>query len=185
MACATIHLAIAKKYLETHTTLNYRDIIAGTLYPDAVDNNDESHYTDLNRDDDNVSHVRGKVNLYSFLQDHEYLNDFELGWFLHLITDYLFFEECFDTEYLLENSYEQFCKDLYFAYNYLNLYLSEKYNITEDDYIDYPSEYYSGFPYEECILSRDLIDTFINRVSSMDLEKYIKKIHKIRSNVKP
>ena len=115
MACATIHLAIAKKYLETHTTLNYRDIIAGTLYPDAVDNNDESHYTDLNRDDDNVSHVRGKVNLYSFLQDHEYLNDFELGWFLHLITDYLFFEECFDTEYLLENSYEQFCKDLYFA----------------------------------------------------------------------
>ena len=66
--------------------------------------------------------MRGKVNLYSFLQDHEYLNDFELGWFLHLITDYLFFEECFDTEYLLENSYEQFCKDLYFAYNHLNLY---------------------------------------------------------------
>ena len=185
MACATIHLAIAKKYLEKHTTLNYRDVIAGTLYPDAADNNDESHYTNLNRGNDNVSHVRGKVNLYSFLKDHEYLNDFELGWFLHLITDYLFFEECFDTEYLLENSYEQFCKDLYFAYNHLNLYLSEKYNITEDDYIDYLSEYHSGVPYEECILSRDLIDTFINRVSSIDLEKYIKKIHKIRSNVKP
>ncbi len=107
------------------------------------------------------------------MKDHEYLNDFELGWFLHLITDYLFFEECFDTEYLLENSYEQFCKDLYFAYGHLNLYLSDKY------------EYYSGVPYEECILSRDLIDTFINRVSSIDLEKYIKKIQKIRSNVKP
>ena len=40
MACATIHLAIAKKYLEKHTTLNYRDVIAGTLYPDAADNND-------------------------------------------------------------------------------------------------------------------------------------------------
>lgn len=185
MACATIHLAIAKKYLETHTTLNYREVIAGTLYPDAADSNDESHYTDLNRGNDNVSHVRGKVNLYSFLKDHEYLNDFELGWFLHLVTDYLFFEECFDTEYLLENSYEQFCKDLYFAYDRLNLYLSEKYNITEDDYIDYPSEYYSGVPYEECILSRDLIDAFVNRVSSIDLETYIKKIQKIRSNVKP
>lgn len=185
MACATIHLAIAKKYLETHTNLNYKDLIAGTLYPDAVDNNDVSHYTNLNRGNDNVSHVRGKVNLYSFLKDHEYLNDFELGWFLHLITDYLFFEECFDTKYLLENSYEQFCKDLYFAYEHLNLYLSDKYNITEDDYIDYPSEYYSGVPYEECILSRNLINTFINRVSSIDLEKYIKKIQKIRSNVKP
>ena len=38
-----------------------------------------------------------------------------------LIIDYLFFEECFDTEYLLENSYEQFRKDLYFAYEHLNL----------------------------------------------------------------
>ena len=119
------------------------------------------------------------------MKDHEYLNDFELGWFLHLIIDYLFFEECFDTEYLLENSYEQFCKDLYFAYEHLNLYLSDKYNITEDDYIDYSSEYYSGVPYEECILSRNLIDTFINRVSSIDLEKYIKKIRKDKRNVKP
>ena len=118
MACATIHLAIAKKYFETHTTLNYKDVIAGTLYPDAADNNDESHYTNLNRVNDNVSHVRGKVNLYSFLKDHKYLNDFELGWFLRLFTDYLFFEECFNTEYLLENSYEQFCKDLYFAYSH-------------------------------------------------------------------
>lgn len=185
MACATIHLAIAKKYLETHTTLNYRDVIAGTLYPDAANNNDESHYTNLNRGNDNVSHVRGKVNLYSFFKDHEYLNDFELGWFLHLITDYLFFEECFSTEYLLENSYEQFCKDLYFAYDHLNFYLSENYNITKNDYMDYPSEYYSGVPYEECILSKDLIDTFINRVSSIDLEKYIRKIQKIKSNVKP
>lgn len=185
MACATIHLAIAKKYFETHTTLNYKDVIAGTLYPDAADNNDESHYTNLNRGNDNVSHVRGKVNLYSFLKDHEHLNDFELGCFLHLITDYLFFEECFNTEYLLENSYEQFCKDLYFAYSHLNLYLSEKYNITEDDYMNYPSEYYSGVPYEECILPRDLIDAFIDRVSSIDLEKYIGKIQKIKSNVKP
>ena len=157
MECATIHLAIAKKYLETHTSLNYRDVIAGTLYPDAADNNDESHYTNLNRGTDNVSHVRGKVNLYSFLKDHETLNDFEFGWFLHLVTDYLFFEECFTSKYLLENSYEQFCKDLYFAYNHLNLYLTEKYNITEKDYIDYPSEYYSGVPYEECILSKEMI----------------------------
>ena len=33
------------------------------------------------------------------------LDDFELGWFLHLVTDYLFFDECFSKEYLLENSY--------------------------------------------------------------------------------
>ena len=185
MACATIHLAIAKKYLEQHPFLNYRKVIAGTLYPDTAINKDEAHYTDLNRGSDNVSHVRGKVNLYLFLKNHEFLNDFELGWFLHLITDYLFFEECFSTDYLLQHSYEQFCKDLYFAYDHLNLYLSEKYNLTENDYIDYPDEYYPGVPYKECILQKDVIDKFINRVSSINLEEYIKKIKENKSNVKP
>lgn len=185
MACATIHLAIAKKYLESHKELNYEKVIAGTLYPDAEKNNDKSHYTNMNRNDDNISHVRNKVNLYSFLKEHENLDNFELGWFLHLITDYLFFKECFTEEYLLNNSYEDFCKDLYFAYEHLNLYLSEKYNIIEKDYKDYPSEYYPGKPYEDCILPKKMIDNFINRVSTIDLDKYIKKIKKYQGNITP
>ena len=185
MACATIHLAIAKKYLENHKQLNYEKVIAGTLYPDASPNNDESHYTDINRGNDNVSHVRGKVNLYAFLKEHESLNDFELGWFLHLVTDYLFFDECFTEEYLLTNSYENFCQALYFAYEHLNLYLSEKYNITEKDYKDYPNEYYLGKAYKDCILTKEMINEFINRVSNIDLNKYIQKIKKYQTNVKP
>lgn len=185
MAGPTIHLAIAKKYLKNHKELNYKRVIAGTLYPDAIENNDKSHYTDINRGSDNLSHVRGKVNLYAFLNEHENLDDFELGWFLHLVTDYLFFEECFTEEYLLTNSYKDFCKDLYFAYDHLNLYLSEKYHITKNDYKDYPSEYYPGFPYEDCILPKEMIDTFIEKVSNIDLNKYIKKIKKHQSNIKP
>lgn len=185
MACATIHLAIAKKYLEKHSELDYEEFIAGTLYPDAVEDNDKSHYTDINRANDNLSHVRGKVNLYAFLNDHEILDDFELGWFLHLVTDYLFFEECFTEEYLLNNSYEDFCKDLYYAYEHLNLYLSVKYNITENDYKDYPNAYYPGKPYEDCILSKKMIDEFIANVSRIDVQEYIKKIYKYRSNIRP
>ncbi len=185
MACATIHLAIAKKYLEKHNELDYDKVIAGTLYPDAAEDNDKSHYTGKNRGKDNVSHVRGKVNLYEFLKEHYTLDDFEFGWFLHLITDYLFFEECFTTEYLLENSYEDFCKDLYFAYNCLNLYLSDKYLITDEDYKSYPSEKYSGIPYQDSILPAKMIDDFIKRVSSIDIEEYIKKINLYKGNVKP
>lgn len=185
MACATIHLSIAKKYLEKHKDLNYKQVIAGSLYPDSVEDNDKSHYSDINCSSDNLSHVRGKVNLYNFLKEHKNLNDFELGWFLHLITDYLFFDECFTEEYLLSNSYKDFCKDLYFAYDHLNLYLSWKYNITEKDYKEYPGEYYSGKPYEDCILSKEMIDDFINRVSLIDLDKYIKKVEEYQGNVKP
>jgi len=185
MASSAIHLAVAKQYLKNNKNLNYRNVIAGSLYPDAVEDNDKSHYTDLNRGSDNVSHIRGKVNLYEFLKEHEILNDFELGWFLHLVTDYLFFEECFTTEYLLKNSYKDFCKDLYFAYNCLTDYLEEKYNITKIDYQDYPSEYYPGIPYEECIISKNMIDKFINRVSVINITEYIEKIKKDKKNVTP
>jgi len=78
MACATIHLAITKKYLGNHKDLNYEKVIAGTLYPDATEDNDKSHYTDTKRGNDNISHVRGKVNQYAFLREHKSLNDFEL-----------------------------------------------------------------------------------------------------------
>lgn len=65
MACATIHLAIAKKYLKKHTGIDYEKFVSGTLYPDAIEDNDKSHYTNKNRGKDNISHVRGKVNLYA------------------------------------------------------------------------------------------------------------------------
>ena len=88
MASATIHLAIAKKYLEKHNELDYEKVIAGTLYPDATEDSDKSHYTDINRGKDNISHVRGKdnlshvrskVNLYKFLNENESLDEFKLG----------------------------------------------------------------------------------------------------------
>lgn len=185
MASAAIHVAIAKKYLEQHNNLNYEEIIKGTLYPDADSDNDKTHYTDKFRGNDNVSHVRGKVNLYAFLEEHETLNDFEKGWFLHLITDYLFFLECFRAEYLLSKSYQDFCKELYHAYDCVNLYMEEKYNISKEDFKEYPSEYYPGIPYEECILPKEMIDSFIKRVSSIDLEKYILKIKENKQNCVP
>lgn len=185
MACATIHLAIAKEYLKNHSHLNYDEFIAGTLYPDATEDNEKSHYTSINRGKDNISHVRGKVNLFPFLIEHGNLNDFELGWFMHLVTDYLFFKECFTDDYLLNNSYDQFCKDLYFAYNHLNLYLSEKYQIMESDYKRYPCELFPGLPYKDCILKKELIDSFILRVSSLDLEAYIFKILQTQDNILP
>jgi len=36
LACTTIHLAIAKKYLEKHQELNDKMVIKGTIYPDTV-----------------------------------------------------------------------------------------------------------------------------------------------------
>lgn len=185
MASSVIHLAIAKKYFEKNNNLNYEKLLAGSLYPDASNNKNQTHYTDSNRGKDNISHLRGKVNLYSFLKERKNLNDFEVGWFLHLVTDYLFFEECFSTQYLQKNSYKKFCEDLYFAYDCLNTYISDKYNITKEDYSSYPSQYYPGSKYEDCILTKKGIDEFIERVSSIDINEYIKLIKITKVNIKP
>ncbi len=185
MASSVIHLAVAKKYFEKNKGLNYEKLMAGSLYPDAAKNKDKTHYTNVNRGTDNVSHIRSKVDLYSFLQDRKEIDDFELGWFLHLVTDYLFFEECFNTQYLLDNTYQKFCEDLYFAYDCLSTYLSDKYDISLDDYKGYPSEYYPGSEYKDCILTKDTIDNFIERVSSINLVDYIELIRKAKHNVKP
>lgn len=145
----------------------------------------KTHYTEKNRGSDLLSHVRGKVNLYAFLEEHPILNDFELGWFLHIVTDYLFFCECFTNEYLVSKSYEEFCKELYHAYYCVNLYMEENYNVKKDDFKEYPYEYYPGIPYENCILPKEMVDNFIKRVSSIDLDKYITKIRQVKKNIKP
>lgn len=185
MASLTIHLAIAKKYFEKNNILNYEKFIAGSLYPDALDNKDQTHYTDSNRGNDNISYIRTKVNLYSFLKERKELDDFELGWFLHLATDYLFFEECFSTQYLLENNCKKFWEDLYFAYDCLDTYISDKYNVTKEDYSSYPSIYRHGTEYKECILTKEMIDKFIERVSSININEYIKLIKTVKGNIKP
>lgn len=185
MASAPIHLAIAKHYLKKKQNLNYEKVIAGTLYPDAATNKAQAHYSDSNRGQDNLSHIQSKVNLYEFLKEHQTFDDFTFGWFLHLVTDYLFFTECFETDYLKNTSYKDFCKDLYFSYDCLHDYLSEKYHITQKDYEAYPSEYYPGIPYEKCLLSKELIDNFITRVTSIDIDEYIKKILHAKKNIKP
>ena len=187
MASSAMHLAIAKKYLEKNKDKNfdYKKVMAGSLYPDATNDKDKTHYTMAERGNNNVTHLASKVDLYAFLNDNAVLDDFKLGWFIHLITDYLFFSECFTEEYLLSHSYEQFRSDLYFAYDCLGKYLSEKYELTIEDYESYPSEYYEGSYYQESIFSKDLIDSFIERVSSVNIKEYIDKIRNAKGNVKP
>ena len=187
MASPNMHLAIAKKFLEHNTGIDSDSFLSGTIYPDAVhDNKMFTHYTVKTDTDDLKAHLVNKVNLYNFLQDHKTLDSFELGWFLHLIGDYIFFTECFDDEYVEKVSYKDFCHELYYSYDCTNKYLWNKYNLSMDYLKDYPAEFYPGFPeYRPCVLSIEKVDKFIERVSSIDINKYIEKILKYKYNVKP
>ncbi len=186
MASSGMHLAVAKEYLKKYNNIkNTKDFLNGTLYPDSVQDKVLTHYTTPSKNANLVKYLQNKVNLFEFLQKHPDLTDFELGWFLHIVTDYLFFDEMFSDEYLENVSYKKFKDDLYFSYSCLRDYLAKKYDVTKADYIDYPNLYFDGGKYEPCLISKNSLDKFIERVCSIDLEKYIQKIIEAKNNIKP
>ena len=153
-----IHLSVAEEYLRKHPKerINYNEFIEGVIFPDSVTDKSLTHY--------------GKrssfTNLYKFLQDKKLDSGFNRGYFLHLITDYLFY-----------NRYvEVFSKDMYNDYDILNKILIEKYNVNLPKKI----KQYVFFKDEVenlKILSLPLVETFIEDVSNMQIDDIANKVN--------
>ena len=120
-------------------------------------------------------------------------SDYQKGIFLHLLTDYLFFNKFFEREYLINVDYRCFCRDLYYSYSLLNNYLDNKYGI---DYREFGSELEDNIALNKQskrtadqvgnnILPVDKVDVFIEYVSDIDLDAYRDKIIKNGGNVFP
>jgi len=79
-----IHLAVAERYLKNHKNKkeNYDEFIQGVIFPDSVEDKEKTHYGKGSSNSD----------LYKFLQENKIDNSFKRGYFLHLITDYLFYK---------------------------------------------------------------------------------------------
>ena len=108
MAGYVIHLAVAEAYIEKHpgSIKNYEEFIQGVIFPDSVSDKSITHYGEKS----------SKVNLKKFLDDKEIDNDYNKGYFLHLVTDYIFYNHFL----------EVFSKDIYNDYDVLNEKLQEK-----------------------------------------------------------
>lgn len=194
MAGLHIHLAVAKRYLEKNNlNINEKEYYQGVLSPDLTDDKSKTHYSIKTSHDDLVKYLNNKVNLYTYLKTKYNSTIFELGVFIHLITDYLFFNEYFDSEYLTNIGYENFCKDLYYSYNVTNDYITQKYNLDLEDYIDVINENIkkdikkkkTNNEAATNILPTSTLDDFIERVASINLEEYKNKIIENKENILP
>lgn len=96
MASFSMHLAIAKLYLKEHPEENEKEFIKGTLEPDMV-----------------ASHEKGRThyglhsawsNPAKYLQenDRSMENSYKRGYFLHLLTDYLFYHYLVDIDKMID-----------------------------------------------------------------------------------
>ncbi len=157
MAGYVIHLAIAEEYLKKHKDVkeDYDEFIKGVIYPDSVTDKSLTHY----------GIKSSKVILKDFLQDNEINNSYMRGYFLHLITDYLFYNK-----YL-----EKFTKDIYNDYDILNKRLIEKYNVVLPENIQNNVFYEDG---ETKILTMELAIKIIDEISDLNLNAVEKEIRK-------
>lgn len=143
-----IHLAIAKKYIERNNVKDPKAFIKGCIMPDLLDKR-TSHYGEATSNPD----------FQKFLNNNTLESEYNQGYLLHLISDYLFYNK------YLNRFMENFSEEIYNDYNKINRFLIEKYKI------DVPKEIESIVGFEQGepkILDKESICNFIDAVSQID-----------------
>lgn len=150
MASSMIHICVANevnKYLKRKS----KDILIGSIAPDIAKQINEtktkSHFLDKNDDIPNIEKFLDKY-------QNNLNNDFVMGYFIHLYTDYLWFK------YFISN----FIKE-----NYVYTIDGEKVKLSEDEQIEYIYNDYTN-------LNIRLIDEY-----NLDLSMFYEDIPKLEN----
>ncbi len=147
-----IHLAVAEKNAKLSDIRNKEEFMRGVIAPDLLKSvGIDSHYGNSS-----------SPNLKSFLKNHNLEKDYNKGYFLHLVTDYLFYN----------NFLEKWVPQIYDDYNTLNSILIKKYSI------QLPKEVQNCVKFEDkalTILNFDDIISFIETVGKMPINQMCKK----------
>ena len=159
MAGYVIHLAVGEEYIRNFPAeiKNYEDFIDGIIYPDSVSDKSISHYGPKS----------SQVNLKAFFMEKDIDNDFNKGYLLHLVTDYLFYNK------FLKTFSKQY---IYTDYDILNKTLEEKFKVKLPEKIKTNVFYKTG---ETKILNLEDTINFITNTAKYKLEDMGKQLLKI------
>ena len=149
-----IHIAVAQEYLKKHNKSFSVEFILGSIEPDFTDNKSETHY----------GKSSSSTNLKKYLSKNKICTDFERGYFLHLITDYLFYNHYLD-------KFEK--PQIYYDYDFTNKAIVEKYNLFLPDKTKNKIHFENGTPK---ILTLQLAYKIIDEISDLDIENIEKEV---------
>lgn len=149
MAGYIIHLAVGEEYLKNYPNeiKDYNLFRQGIIAPDGVKDKTITHYGPSS----------SKVNLKNYLEHNNIITDYDKGYFLHLVTDYLFYNK-----FLKVLSKEILHED----YDYLNKDLKELFNVKIPSKIENRIYYKKGNPK---ILELNSIISFIKNTAKYNL----------------
>ncbi len=158
MASAIIHLCIAKevnKVLGMDEKLLFLGTIAPDLSKQIGQSKEISHFLDHSNEDD-IPNIDRFLNKY----EEELRNPFEMGYFIHLLTDKYWFRD-YVYKYIERYSIESGRKDLTYSalkqliyddYTNINIDLIDKYGLSLElfyDKIDYPTSKITEIPMDK------------------------------------
>lgn len=149
-----VHIAVAQEYLKKHHKNFSENFILGSIEPDFTNNKSETHY----------GKSPAYTNLKNYLDNNKICTDFEKGYFLHLITDYLFYNHYLD-------KFEK--PQIYYDYDFTNKAIVEKYNVFLPDKIKDKIHFENGTPK---ILTLPLAYKIIDEVSDLNMEDIEKEV---------
>lgn len=170
----TIHIAVAKQYLNKHKNeiINEEEFLNGTIAPD-LDETMSEICKDKNKSHYGIWNIFPNItNIDVFLNDSsvDINKDYWKGYLLHLLTDFYFYNKTFFNECLeMENNNG----NIYYDYDCLNKDLIERYQITILENIKKYMNFIDGTPK---YLDKDKLINFIEKISSLNLDNQIKII---------
>ncbi len=154
-----IHLAVAQEYVKKHTNKpeQYEEFIEGVIAPDSVKDKSKTHY----------GPASSKSNLHKFLESNDIQSSYKRGYFLHLLTDYLFYNKYIN----------KFSKEIvYNDYDILNKGLLEKYKVDIPEKVKKEVFFKDMHGASPKILSKELVEGFINDISDLDIDNIAKDV---------
>ncbi len=138
MASAIIHLAVAKELEKYLNVKNKYDYYLGTIAPDLAKQigrtKHESHFIYNTRE--NIPNIKKFTDKYKYF----YKNDFELGYYIHLYTDKIWFNEFINSlayhtsvklldGTIINTTEKEISKMIYQDYTSLNIQIIDYYNL--------------------------------------------------------
>lgn len=173
MASLMIHLLIGQQYCKNQHIEDIDAFLEGNLAPDMVKNKAPTHFSKTERNATYTLSILNKVDLPRFCRETKVFDDYHKGVFLHLLTDYIYFNK-----YLINTpNYRKFddhdqlkIRDtLYRDYHRVNKWLMEKYPELKLELI--PDDMKTTRDDEMEIISKYAISKIIEYCSNVNLAK--------------
>ena len=166
MASFSMHLAIAKLYLNTHKEEDIEEFIKGTLAPDLTDDKSATHY----------GRHAAWANPANYLQSNgnDIENSFKKAYFLHLITDYLFYHKLIDVDdYLEKLGVDEWRRRHRTDFDILEDEIKKKYEIEDmvEKLPDHIKKHMTKAQGELTIFERESLYNLLEDISKIDLIK--------------